>query len=514
MNQNDDGSTMRVRRESTLTVDIAGTVMAQLGAFSPAALSCALPSPAYTVPTPSHQVLTPEPFRGVATARNRDDRIPFPAPCVDDDHYTNQASPFNCDNVQICAQSPVQTYLQGQQYKHQQQQEGLLMRHQLEMQAQSSVTSEQLAENQMRINQMQQHVFNRGMQLAHVADQVSLQQQAQAVTNVTPPVQMPLESDERRLLSGLEERLMSPLYNLHEGSLSMVKLQDYLRNNHEKLNEEIVKKKYSGSFHKFVKANSNKFTYFYYSAEEIATHGLTHCDEHEGRLRFEDVTFELCMERDAKNAKWRKELVADALDEAEAIVREGPLTVKSLMMAFRERTTNKFLAVADSNHSLRMLVKTCDRFILTSESNVKLREHATEEELEQWNKKLDGEKTDKAQKVPKGKGKKKNKKNNGNTHSPHNSLGSASPPTSQLTHLSPSYGGAYGAIPYDSSSSATSTPASVPGTFHMYNKRGQFLGSPNVPFQQPIMDSLKAQELNLQHMPQIHHYQHEQFAQA
>eukprot|EP01059_Diplonema_ambulator_P003095 TRINITY_DN1273_c0_g1_i1.p1 TRINITY_DN1273_c0_g1~~TRINITY_DN1273_c0_g1_i1.p1 ORF type:complete len:335 (+),score=149.86 TRINITY_DN1273_c0_g1_i1:151-1155(+) len=326
----------------------------------------------------------------------------------------------------------------------------------------------------------------------------------------------PLEPDERRLLAALESRLMDPDYNKYEGSLSMVKLQGYLKSEYEGPNREVVEKKYKGSFHKFIKAHERKFTYFYYTSAEIEEHALTHCDEHEGRLRFEDIPHNVCLQRDMQTAKWRQELVEGAIAEAEQIVREEQLQVRGLMNAFRERTGRRYLAVADSNHALRNLVKGCERFMLTQENTVKLRSEASEEEVAVWLKRLESEKTEKAKVPGKGKGKKRRGAQS-SAGSPSKSplttsIGSASASPQMNVQLSSPY--PYNLLCEASSSSATSTPASVPSAFQVYHPQGQFLGSPpSMQLQQPVFDGFRPHDFNLHNMS-FQQYHAEQFAQA
>eukprot|EP01059_Diplonema_ambulator_P003097 TRINITY_DN1273_c0_g1_i3.p1 TRINITY_DN1273_c0_g1~~TRINITY_DN1273_c0_g1_i3.p1 ORF type:complete len:535 (+),score=235.83 TRINITY_DN1273_c0_g1_i3:57-1607(+) len=514
-----DAPRLRNRKDTSLTVDIAGTVAAaaQLGMFSPAAISIA--SPACTLPTPSNYMLSPEDSLRVEASTTRHEatvRLPFPAHASESSSHHSSPDMVQLLNMPQCAhaQTPPAGFIQGQQLRQRQQRESLLMRQQLEMQ-QELLALQQQQQEQRQIQQMQQQVYTRGLQLAQVADQVKMQQQANAQAQLLEKAS-PIEPDERRLLAALESRLMDPDYNKYEGSLSMVKLQGYLKSEYEGPNREVVEKKYKGSFHKFIKAHERKFTYFYYTSAEIEEHALTHCDEHEGRLRFEDIPHNVCLQRDMQTAKWRQELVEGAIAEAEQIVREEQLQVRGLMNAFRERTGRRYLAVADSNHALRNLVKGCERFMLTQENTVKLRSEASEEEVAVWLKRLESEKTEKAKVPGKGKGKKRRGAQS-SAGSPSKSplttsIGSASASPQMNVQLSSPY--PYNLLCEASSSSATSTPASVPSAFQVYHPQGQFLGSPpSMQLQQPVFDGFRPHDFNLHNMS-FQQYHAEQFAQA
>eukprot|EP01064_Diplonema_japonicum_P027633 TRINITY_DN4028_c0_g2_i1.p1 TRINITY_DN4028_c0_g2~~TRINITY_DN4028_c0_g2_i1.p1 ORF type:complete len:636 (+),score=145.81 TRINITY_DN4028_c0_g2_i1:109-2016(+) len=606
----------KLQRPGAPTVDVSG-VLAQFSTFSPRGL----PSPARSVPTPSHHVLmTPQAMQTATTSRHQCGlRMAFPTAAsyspLEEDVYTynlasgefpaastdtlqlqdmmqpQETNLFDLLSASLSPQAIQSGYLRGQQYKHQQQQE-MLLRQQMEQMAQQQPC---LAEQQHRIHRMHQQVYNGSLHLQQVADQVQMQQHAQAAVaqqaqmqtqaqvQVQAQVQAPAQTlaqtlvqtqqqvqaqppqqqfqqaetpvvspEERRLLGEIGSHLLNPLLNLHVGSMPVVKVQDHIKETLPEINERVIKKNYSGSFHNFIKAHSN-FHIFYYSEEEIAGNNLTHCNTHEGRLHYSDMfdvktgrPKECLKNRDQQTATWKAGLVHCVLEEVEAVIRQRPIQMKLLMAKFKEVTGEKFCAVASSNHAVRALLKKRpDRFIVLQDSTVKLSDQVTPAELEEWKQKQ-------ADKDKKGNANKKmNTKNQRKVRGAETIASSDTTysPQSQASLYSPNHGcfdqspdlRAFGTFPasglplgYDSSTSATSTPASMPNTFQaapqftqLYHTGHQFLGSPNVPFPQqnmvqaPAFHQKMAPMTTMPRVPPVHHhhqqqqhYQFDQFTQA
>eukprot|EP01063_Lacrimia_lanifica_P038532 TRINITY_DN821_c3_g1_i1.p1 TRINITY_DN821_c3_g1~~TRINITY_DN821_c3_g1_i1.p1 ORF type:complete len:838 (+),score=365.12 TRINITY_DN821_c3_g1_i1:61-2574(+) len=208
----------------------------------------------------------------------------------------------------------------------------------------------------------------------------------------SPPPRVSREAltpHERRLVIAIESYLIDEANNKFGGSVPVVVIQRIIQAQSKEDYEEVVVNKYAKSFHAFVKAHET-FKLFHYTQDWIDQYQLTHCSTHEGRICFADVSKEALTESDAKTARWKADMWAAVLDDVEGILKKEPVHMKMLMQMFKEaEKVELYSCVLPSNHSLRQLLKKQpERFVILPDAMVKLPEQLTEEEREDWQKKL------------------------------------------------------------------------------------------------------------------------------
>eukprot|EP01062_Namystynia_karyoxenos_P043712 TRINITY_DN32001_c0_g2_i1.p1 TRINITY_DN32001_c0_g2~~TRINITY_DN32001_c0_g2_i1.p1 ORF type:complete len:983 (+),score=269.20 TRINITY_DN32001_c0_g2_i1:397-2949(+) len=187
----------------------------------------------------------------------------------------------------------------------------------------------------------------------------------------------------RRLINVIESYMLSPDVNPHGGSVAVVMAQREVQSVTMHEYELVVDKGFSKSFHNFLRAQQ-QFQVFHHKASDIAQRGIAHCNEHEGRLAFSDVSVEELVNRDAMTSAWRderaKELVESVVDTVRSFGPDGVMA-RDLMKAVKQRPDyGRYASLLPSNHALRQLLKRFgDRFYLAYD-RVRLLESVIEED--------------------------------------------------------------------------------------------------------------------------------------